>query len=345
MITNERITIRSIAKIFNVSPKTVSRALNDKSGVSEELRTKIKEVAAEKNYIPSLFGKGLKGETTKTIGVIISDNANPNNSQVIKGIENVAAKFDYNIILCNSNESGSLESKQIKMLVQKHVDGIILAPATFENSTSKGIRLLKDLNTPIVLLNRTRKNEECDFVKTDNVLSGYLATQNLIEKGHKKIINISIANKVSSAFERIEGYKKALQEYGMKMCEANIYFCKSVSIDDGYDIMTNVLMNRRDLTAVVAYNDLIAFGVMKAILEKGLKVPEDISVIGYDDIEFAQISSVPLTTIHQENHLIGSIAMKILLRKLDNINAEKSQILIKPYVVERNSVILKQERE
>jgi LacI family transcriptional regulator len=195
----QRVTIKYLADILDVSPKTVSKAINDKSGVSEELRQRIKSLANELNYVPSLFGRGLRGHTTKTIGVIVTDNANPNYSHAIKGIEYKSEQFGYNIILCNSNESVEKENNYIHMLIEKHVDGIILTPSPIaQGQVGSGIEKLKQFNIPYVFVNRFIEGEKDNCVGVDNVGGAYIATDYLIKQGHKKIIYLMANMDISS---------------------------------------------------------------------------------------------------------------------------------------------------
>ena len=336
----ERTTIVKIAQIANVSPKTVSKALNDQPGVSEELRTKIKGIAADSRYIPNLFGRGLQGKSTRTIGVIVSNNnTNPAYSEIIKGIESKAEEHDYTIMLCNSNENPVLLDKQIKLLIQKQVDGIILAPvSTGENARRAGVEELKRMNIPFVFINRNIREDGVDCVKTDNISGGYLATRYLLDKGHTKILHMTTNSYSASALDRIQGYKKALEEYDIKFDKKNIYTSEKYSIDGGYETMQRILLKIKDFTAIFAFSDILAYGAIKAIQENKRAIPADIAVIGHDDYEYSSICLVPLTTVHQDLNKIGTMAMDMRMQKIQNKEVKTGEILLDPYIVERLSV-------
>jgi LacI family transcriptional regulator len=339
----KRITIKELAQLSNVSTKTVSKALNDQPGVNKELRKKIKKLAQKTNYIPNLFGRGLKGNSVKTVGVIVTSSYNPNFADVISGIGKIADEFGYSIILCNSDEDLKTENKQIELLIQKQVDGIILTPASDSFGAKRaGIEKLKKLEIPYILIYRNIKGEEKNCVRTDNVQGGYIATKYLIEKGHRNIIFLTPhlrPNKINSAsYDRFLGYKKALGEINIKAPEDNVYHGKRISLESGYEVMSTLLKARRDFTAVFCFNDIIAFGAIKAIHEWGLKIPSDIGVIGFDNMLFSQVCLVPLTTVHQESYKIGYTAMEIILKKLSNdTDIDKQEMIFTPRIIERLS--------
>ena len=340
----KRITIKELAKMVNVSPKTVSKALNDKPGVNKELSQKIKKLADKMNYIPNLLGRGLKSNSIKTIGVIIPSSSNPHYSEIIKGIVEKSDEFGYSIILCSSDDDLEHENKQIKLLIQKHVDGIILTPAPdYINSKKKGIEILKKLGISYIFINRYLKGEENNCVKIDNVLGGYIATEYLIKKGHKNIIYLSphlTPQKInSSAIDRIKGFKKALTENNIPVNNKNIYICDSITLESSYNTMLNILKERRDFTAVFSFNDVVAFGVIKALYECKLRIPSDVAVMGFDDMLYSQICLVPLTTIRQEPYKIGSVATEILINRINgNKNINTKKMIFTPKIIERVSV-------
>jgi LacI family transcriptional regulator len=339
----KRITIKELAQLSSVSTKTVSKALNDQPGVNKDLRKKIKKLAQKKNYIPNLFGRGLKGNSVKTVGVIVTSSYNPNFADVISGIGEIADESGYSIILCNSNEDINSENKQIELLIQKQVDGIILTPASDSIDAKRaGIEKLKKLEVPYILIYRGIKGEEKNCVRSDNILGGYLATKYLIDKRHRNILYLTpylTAEKINSASQdRFLGYKKALEEINIKALDNNIYQCKNISLDSGYEGMVTILRERRDFTAVFCFNDIIAFGAVKAMHECGLKIPSDIAVIGFDNMLFSQVCLVPLTTVHQESYKIGYTAMEIVLKKINNDNNfGKTQMIFTPRIIERLS--------
>lgn len=333
----KKVTIKDIAAILNTSPHTVSKALNDKPGVSEELREKIKHTARELNYVPNIFGRGLSGKTLKTIGIIIGNDTNPAYSLIIRGLERKAAEIGYNIILCYSNEDIHVEENLIRILLEKRVDGVIVSPVDHPE-TNHNIELLQQFGVPYVLLARAVQHQDHPCVKSNNFLGAYLAGQYLIQKGHVHVIYVTRKHSITAVEERIEGFKHVFQDHHVPFLEKNIYRQCTVSIESGYTEMLKILKERRDFTAVFAFNDIIAFGIMKAVHECRLRIPSDIAIMGFDNLIFSEICLVPLTTVNQNLYALGTITMEVLLNKVEGKEHASCTEMPKPYIVERYSV-------
>ena len=331
-----KVTLKDIAVLIGTSSKTVSKALNNQPGVSEELRQRIKDTARELHYIPNPFGKGLSGKPLKTIGIIVPDNVNPSYSLMLRGMETKAAALNYSIILCNSNEDIEQEKALVQVLLGKHVDGVIICP-TYYPEISPNVKTLQQLKMPYVLLNRDLRDQPHPCIKTDNFLAAYLAGQYLIRKGHSKIIHVTRKNSVPAVEERIQGLKKAFDEEGIPFQEQQIYRRCEISIESGYQATRKLLKENQDFNAVLAFNDIIAFGVMKALREAELRVPEDVAVMGFDNLIFSDICLSPLTSVNQNLCAIGTVAMERLLQQIEGEDAVKLTKLPKPYIVERES--------
>lgn len=333
----KKVTIKDIAAIIRTSPHTVSKALNNKPGVSEELRKKIKATARELNYVPNAFGRGLSGKPLKTIGVIVADNANPACSLIIKGLEKKAAESQYTIILCNSNEDFEVEKNLLRVLLEKNIDGVIISPVVHAENYHN-IELLQQRGIPYILMSRTIQGQEHPCVKVDNEAGAYLAGEYLIRKGHTNIIYLTRRHSIIAVEERLEGLKRAFREHRLSFPEENIYRQCDVSIESSYTAMSEILRKRKNFTAVFAFNDIIAFGSMKAIYEYGLKIPEDVAVMGFDNLIFSETCLVPLTTVNQNLVALGSVAMEALLQRVHGNYDEPYTALPEPYIVERLSV-------
>jgi LacI family transcriptional regulator len=333
-----KVTIKDIAALVHTSPKTVSKALNNQSGVSEELRQKIQEKARELHYIPNIFGKGLSGKPLKTIGIIVPDNVNPSYSIILRGLEKKAAEFHYSIILGNSNEDILREKELVNVLLGKHVDGVIICPAYYPG-INPNVQTLQQFGMPYLLINRAISGkQEYPCVKTNNFLAAYLAGQYLIQKGHTNIIHVTRKYSVAAVEERVEGLKTVFQEHHIPFPEQNIYRCCEVSIESSYVEMLDILKERRDFTAVLTFNDVIAFGVMKAVRKNKLRIPADIAVMGFDNLIFSDICLVPLTTVNQNLYTIGTTAMEVLLKQIQGESDIQIPAIPEPYIVERESV-------
>lgn len=332
----KKVTIKDIAEIFDTSPHTVSKALNNRPGVSEELREKIQSKAEELNYVPNIFGRGLSGKSTRTIGVIVSDNTNPAYSLIIRGIEQRVAKDGYSIILGNSNEDIATEKRLIALLVEKRVDGALIVPANYPK-IAHNIELLQQHGIPYIIMtgNIPEKNHPC--VKANNTLAAYLAGEYLLQKGHKNMIHLSVKYSGPVAEERIEGLRKVFHEHTLSFPSDNIYRQCDVSIESAYHGMLGILRERQNFTAVLAYNDTIAFGVMMAIHECRLRIPTDIAVMGFDNLTFSQASLVPLTTVDQHLYALGTTASECLLNSINGDAELPCPEMPEPTIIERQS--------
>ena len=331
-----RVTLKDIAARLDTSPKTASKALNNQPGVSEELRQKIKDIAREMHYIPNPFGKGLSGKPLKTIGIIVPDNVNPSYSLMLRGMETKASALHYSIILGNSNEDIEQESALVQVLLGKHVDGVIICP-TYYPEISPNVKILQQLKMPYVLVDRDLRDQPHPCVKTNNFLAAYLAGQYLIRKGYSKIIHLTRKHSVPAVEERIEGLKKAFHEKGIPFQEDRIFRRCEISIESGFQATQEILHTNKDFNAVLAFNDIIAFGVMKALRDARLRIPEDVAVMGFDNLIFSDICLSPLTSVNQNLCAIGTVAMELLLQQIAGKDAVKMTELPKPYIVERES--------
>jgi len=332
------VTIKDIAKTAQVSINTVSRALNDKDDVNAETKARILHIAKEMNYTPNLLAKSLHTKQTKTIGVIVTDNSNPYYASVIKGIEDFANTKGYSIILTNTDETIQKEKKALTVLKEKRVDGILITPA---RTTEKNIQDLKKLNIPLIMVNRSTEDPSINYIKTDNVYGGYLGVKRLLDIGRTKLAYIAGPKTISSVQERYAGGLKALQEKGLTAKDISVYVT-NLKMDGGYEVMKDILKSKNIPTGVFAYSDLIAIGAMRAIREKGLHIPNDIAVVGYDDIELASYLEVKLTTVRQPSFEIGKQAAEKMIQYLEHKDREAADkkpihILLQPELIIRDS--------
>ena len=326
-------TIKDVAQAANVSTNTVSRALNNKPDVSKETRAKVLSIAKELNYSPNNLARSLISKHTGTLGVVVTDNANPFYARVIKGIEDVVRTQGYNIILCNTDEDSEREVEAIRLLQQKRVDGILITPVQHDS------RYLEELNSypnPYVLLNRHPRKGLVDYVINDNAYGARLAVHRLTSTGRKNIAYICGPSTISSVQERLQGCKDAMEEAGLSSASLRVERT-NLKMEGGVEAMERLLAHDPP-DGVFAYSDILAIGAMKSILEARLRIPDDIALIGYDDIEFAGMLEVPLTTVRQPRYRIGEEAARILLKKLDgSIEEEVKSVVLRPELIVRKS--------
>jgi len=296
------ITLKMVSEKAEVSVNTASRAINNKPDINLETKKRVLRIAKELGYIRNAAAVALRTKKTGTIGVVIADNRNPFYAEVLSGMEEAAREKNYHIILANTQRDYRKEEEAINLLLAKRVDGLLITPVQDKDDDIKN---LIDANIPFVVVGRDFENIEVDAIYNDEVKGGFLATEYLIKKGHKRIALIDGFLHKSPAKGRLEGYKKALKK-------------------DGYERTKQMLEENLDFTAIFAYNDMVAFGSMQAIKEKDLRIPEDIGLVGYDDIPFSSLISPPLTTIKLKKQELGTESVKLLFSRI-NGNREKNK--------------------
>jgi len=335
----KKVTIKDIAHMANVSHTTVSRALNDKSRIRNETKEKILAIVRELNYQPNFIARSLVMKRTRTLGLIITTIANPFYTELALGIESTARSLGYNIILSFTHSDLSIERGSIDMLRSKGVDGILFSSAHMDDPN---IAMLAEEEFPIVLVNRRTYHpmvkEKVDYVGVDNILGGYLAVEHLIRLGHRQIGIIGGSAESSVALERMEGGKKALQAYNLE--QRNDYFWEGDFLkESGYRGGKRFLEMAEPPTAIFAANDYMALGTYQAIAEGGLRIPEDIALVGFNDIEFTGMKGIELTTIGQKKFEMGALAVKTLVEKIEGGESKPStkEILLKPELIIRKT--------
>lgn len=333
------LTIHDIAKIASVSSATVSRVLSNSSyPVSPELRSKILRIAKEYNYIPNLLGKQLKTKTSMTIGVIIPTITNVFYSSVILGVEEIARKNNYQVLLCNSFQNPVLEDTYIQAMFEKQVRGLVISSIS---SDKKQLKHFIDLGLNVVALDQKMDMENVCQVDFDYRKGGYMATRFLLGKGHKRIAYVTAPLDRPSRLSIYAGYLEAMQEAGLA---PNVQEGINDSYSGTYEFengkrLTRKLMDGGDKpTAIFACNDMTAFGVVGELSTLGMKVPDDVSVIGFDGIDFGQMITPPLTTVLQPTYEMGRLACEMLLEMMGDGKKPDSGVMLQPKLLERASV-------
>ena len=327
------ITLKMVAEKAGVSVNTASRAINNKPDISEETKKRVLRIAKELGYIRNAAAVALRTKKTRTIGVVIADNSNPFYAEVLNGIEVAAREKNYHIILANTQRDYKKEEEAINLLLAKRVDGLLIAPV---QDRDDDIRKLIKTNLPFVIVGRDFENIEIDVVYNDEIKGGFLATEYLIKKGHKRIALIDGFLYKSPAKGRLEGYKKALNEYGIPL-DDSLISVGDINLEDGYERTRQMLGKNLNFTAIFAYNDMMAFGAMQAIKEKGLRIPEDIGLVGYDDISFSSLMDPALTTIRLNKQELGIESVKLLLSRINGNRKIAQKIMLDVDIIARKT--------
>ena len=332
----KKITIKEIAELAGVSRSTVSRVLSGGAFVNKNTRDKILKIIEEKEYKPSIIAQSLRTNRTRTIGLVLADIENPFYSRVAKGVIDAAEAKNYNVILCNSNNDINLEERDIRTLTERGVDGFLLTTVELKMKT---IENLRDKGFPFLLIDCKLDIPGVNYVVNDDYYGAELATEYLINLGHKKIFFLG-NRKLLSLRERYRGFKDTLKRYEINNNDNFVptKFIKTGGIYDIEGIIRYLLSRQENITAIFSGNDYLAVKSIEAINNNGLKVPEDISVIGYDNIKISSMIKVPLTTIRQPKYLLGKLAAEQLLEILENKSDRKARrVILIPELVIRQS--------
>lgn len=317
------VTLKDIAKIAGVSTNTVSRALNNKPDISDATKKKILKIAKELNYRKDFTASSLRKKESKIIGVILADSANPFYSEVLKGIESASKKFGYNIIFINSERNYKHEVSAINILLSRRIDGLLLSPV---QEKVEDVKELIKLKIPLVIFARHFSHLPVNEVRSDDIKAGYIATKHLIEKGAKRILVINGYLHKSPAMMRLEGYKKALKEHGISIDE-ELIMVGDIGMENGIEAVNHALKKNISFDGIFAYNDMLALGAIKALKDKGIKIPKDVKIVGCDDIMFSSLITPSLTTVRIQKYKIGYEAFKLLMKVLSGKKQIEKKVL------------------
>lgn len=329
----ENVTIKDVARESGVNISTVSRSLSGSYGVHPTTRERVLDAARRLKYRPNRVARGLATGRSNTIGLVISDIRNPYFAEVARGAEDAAHKAGCDLVLCNSDLDPDKQMRYVHSLVEKRVDGLIMNSVATLNDEQQ--RQLVDANLPVVLLNRPGTGVPFSTVAADNYAGGRLAAAHLLELGHTAIGHAGGPKRHRNLAERAAGFLSALEEDG-RVTPAVIY--GDPSFIGGHEMGRQLVSDHPEVTAIFAGNDVIALGVIRAVMEAGKRVPEDVSIIGFDDIELASLLQPPLTTIRQPKHEMGRIAVEILLRhRGSEVDAPAENHVLQVVLIKRES--------
>ncbi|HHF0544851.1 substrate-binding domain-containing protein [Vibrio alginolyticus] len=329
-------TMKDIAKLAGVSTSTVSHVINKTRFVSEEISERVNNAAKELNYYaPSALARSLKVNRTKTIGMLVTTSTNPFFGEVVKGVERSCYQKGYSLILCNTEGDNERMRQSINTLLQKRVDGLILMCSSLEGERIDVFERYPDI--PVVVMDWGPMLFTSDKIQDNSLRGGYLAAKYLIDCGHTEIGCITGPLIKHQAQMRYEGYKRAMNEAGLEF-NANWIIESDFECDGGYQAFKKMAQRGALPSSIFVSNDMMAMGVINAANELGIKVPDDLSIIGYDDIHIAKFMSPSLTTIHQPKYRLGKAAVETLVRKLDEKSTEAQVVQLEPTLVERKSV-------
>lgn len=327
-------TMKDIARIAKVSTSTVSHVINNTRYVSDEIREKIMKVVNELNYTPSAVARSLKVKETKTLGMLVTATSNPFFAEVVSGVEQYCNQHHYNLIISSIDGNEQRLQQNIQTLIQKQVDGLLLMYSDTRHAMVEQL----NLNLPIVVMDWWPTELNADKIYENSEFGAYLATKTLIEQGHKNIAIITGKLDKSLAHNRLLGYQKALQDAHLPI-NPDWIIESHFDFEGGVEGMKKLLQITPRPTAVFACSDTIAVGIYQVAWQQGLRIPQDISVIGYDNIMLAQYLTPPLTTIHQPKAELGKLAVETLLERIKSPDLEYKTTMLQPQLIWRASVV------
>lgn len=329
----QRVTMADVAREAGVSLMTVSRAINGKDGVSESTRNRIQAIIDRLGYRPSVIARSLVTDRTGTIGLVVIDNSNPFFSEVARGVEQEAYTQGYNVFLCNTEEDIEREQAVLRSLEEKRVDGVILCSP---RSDEPVLQAALTQHAAVVLINRRLADVHFGTLLINDETGGWLCTEHLLSRGHRAIGFLSGPARSYSGQVRARGYRAALEAAGITPCSDWTRPCLPV-VESGREAALDLLTDHRQITALFCYNDLSAVGALQACAALGRRVPDDLAIVGFDDIPLASLVTPPLTTCQVPLNDLGRQATRLLLDHINGCKADCDNIVIEPKLIIRNS--------
>jgi LacI family transcriptional regulator len=336
-----RVRMKDIARDLGVSVVTVSKVLRNHTDISEETRQRVLKRMKELNYRPNLAARALITGRSYTVGLVVPDLLHPFFAQVAKALSGILRQRNYSLIISSSEEDPELERQEIDRLLARRVDAIVVASA---QSTTETFRYIEEQNTPYVLIDRYFAGLAANFVGVDDIVAGTMATGHLIEQGCRNIAHIR-GPEVSTAIGRLNGYTQALEKAGLVSAAGHVVTC--ISGDDrgdvgGYQAARKLLACDPLPDGIFCYNDPVAMGAMRAILHAGLRIPQDIALVGCGNLHYADFLRVPLSSIDQNSTSIGDRSAALALALIEaKTPLRPESILVTPKLMPRASSLRK----
>lgn len=329
----KNVTIKDVAKVAGVSYATVSRALSGSPEIGEDTRRRVLEICLQMGYTANAVARSMVMKRTKLLGLIVANIDNPFMSELAYHVEMRAREQGYNLMLCNSSHDLQLEQEAFALLVGRQVDGIILVPSGSVSYERLQTYLSR---TPTVFMSENLRDLPESYVSVDNYRGTHLGTEYLYSLGHRRILYLGRRKNSMTHQLRAEGYTDACRELGVEpaFCNSSLTFS---SIEAGYQLAKHVFQKPFPYTAIFAATDSLALGVMKAADEAGLRIPEDVSLLGFDNITYTSLPKINLTTVDQPKKTMAAMAVDVLLDKINDPNVGYSHRILTPSLVERSS--------
>ena len=329
------VTIKDVAKQAGVSISTVSRVINNSKPVTDEVKQRVLEVIRRTGYIPNPLARSLVTKKSQLIGVIVPEVSDSFVNEMLDGIEEVAKMYDYEILLANTYSDKEQEMKSLNLLRAKQIEGIVMISNKIDNDH---IEYINSLSIPATYISKTAREYDINSVDISNKNATYDMTKYLIDKGHKEIAFIMTSkDKTILQRERLSGYEKAIIENNLKLDEKLIRYA-GIEYEDGYESMMELLDENIVPQAVFVTGDEAAIGAINALNDRGYSVPDDVSVAGFSDVKIARIYRPKLTTLHQPLYDIGAVAIRMVIKLINNESLDEKKVELPYRIIERESV-------
>ena len=315
------ITIKDVAKRAGVSHSTVSRALHGSNLISDETVERVRQIAIEMGYFPSAAARSLKTNRSHALGVIVSAIDDPFFSEILQGIEEIAQERGYSLLMAASQRDPQREQAIVQDMRERHIDGLIICSASF---SAEQRRKLLEYGIPIVAVNNQAAEEYRYSIYHDDVDGSRQVARHLIDLGHRRIAYLGNPLSGRTTLDRLTGFRQEMDATGLTIPDEYIHEIHGGDPEDGLTALNHFLELPERPTALFCFNDMLAIGVLNGLQRAGIRVPEDISVVGFDNIVFSAYTNPPLTTLDQPKHYIGAEAARLILGLLDPLIGEEA---------------------
>lgn len=329
-------SVKDVATTAGVSLGTVSNVLNRPDRVSAATRERVERAMAELGFVRNESARQLRAGTSRTLAYVMLDAGNPFFTDVAQGIEEAAEAAGLSLVLCNSGQRATREQRHLDVLQQQRVQGLLVTPIDPESPSLDAVR---DRGTPLVIVDRTRDDASFCSVAVDDVLGGRLAIEHLLDRGHTRVAFVGGPLGIGQVRDRLEGARRSWQEAGLPDDDLTVVVTTSLDVDGGRGAGERLagLPSQRRPTAAFCANDMTALGLLQQAISSGVRVPEDLAIVGYDDIQFAGAAAVPLTSVRQPRVELGRAAASLLLDEAADAAHTHQQVLFTPELVARES--------
>jgi LacI family transcriptional regulator len=329
-------SVKDVAAAAGVSLGTVSNVMNRPEVVSSRTRERVERAMADLGFVRNESARQLRAGTSRTLAYVMLDGTNPFFHDVAQGIESAAEDADLSLFICNSNSRSAREAVHLDRLLQQRVQGILITPV---NPEAPHLDELSKRGVPLVIVDRVRDGESCCSVAVDDVLGGRIGVEHLVEQGHRRVAFIGGPEAIGQVRERLQGAREIWEELGLPADDLVYLPTETLTVAEGRSAGERLagLPARRRPTAAFCANDLLALGLLQQSIGAGLRVPDDLAIVGFDDIEFAAAAAVPLTSVRQPRQELGRAAAQLVLDEATNPDHQHQQLSFTPELVARAS--------